>query len=204
MPEDLAANQDQDERAPDSGHAASAADAVRARLAARQDEAADAYTAITAADAALRPLAQRRVAAEQLLRHAAARHHAASRAAAAHARARPGPLAQLRSRLRARSAWRARDAGLQAALTQTQPPLAEARQALSLARDAFAAQVRERAEAVTALRRLTAECAAAREELLAGRKQAAPSGETGPGGPGEAGDAGARRADAGCDNGSRA
>jgi chromosome segregation ATPase len=138
---------------------------ARARLAALQDCAADAYAAITAADAALRALAGRRVAAERELRHAVTRHHAVSRAAAAHARVRPGPLAQLATRFRAGREWRERRAALDAALHETQRPLATARRAVSQVKGEFAAQVHTRAEAVTALRRLTAECASVLEEL---------------------------------------
>jgi hypothetical protein len=144
---------------------------ARTRLAAQrtlrtlQDSAADVYSAITAADAALRALAERRVAAERELRHAVARHQAASRASAAHARTRPGPLAQLTTRFRAGREWHARRAALDAVLHEAQRPLAGARRTLSQVKGEFAAQVQARAEAVTALRNLTAECAAALEEL---------------------------------------
>jgi hypothetical protein len=130
-----------------------------------QDSAADAYAAITAADAVLRAIAERRVAAERELRHAVARHHAASRASAAHAGARPGPFAQLATRFRAGREWRERRAALDAARHEAERPLAAARRMLSQVKGEFAAQVHARAEAVTALRRLTAECAAALEEL---------------------------------------
>lgn len=140
---------------------------ARARLAALQDSAADAYAAIAAADDALRALAERRVAAERDLRHAIARHHAASRAAAAHARVRPGPFAQLATGFRAGREWRERRAALEAALHEAQRPLATARRALFHVKGEFAAQVHARAEAVTALRRLTAGCAAALAEIAA-------------------------------------
>jgi hypothetical protein len=144
-----------------------AAEAPRARLAALQRDAADAYTAISAAEAALGDVAARRVAAERVLRHAAAVRQAAARAAAAHARTRPGLLASLVSGLRARPRWRRRQAALDAAVTEADRPLADARRALAPVGDEFAAQVRARGDAAAALRRLTAECAAARAELAA-------------------------------------
>ena len=92
------------------------------RLAALQDRAADAYAAVTAADAELRALAGLRVAAERVLRRA-----------------------------------------LLAAGTE-RAALDDARRAAARLRDEFAARLAARAEAVTALRRLTADCAAARAE----------------------------------------
>ncbi len=74
---------------------ATAAGQARVRLAALRDEAAAAYDAIIAADADLRVLAARRVAAERVLRHDAARGEAAARALSAHDRARPGPVTRL-------------------------------------------------------------------------------------------------------------
>jgi chromosome segregation ATPase len=140
---------------------------TRARLTALQDAAAAAYDEITAADAALRALARRRVSAERAARHAAAVRQDAVRAAAAGARDRPGLLAEVASGFRARSRWRSRRAGLDAAVSAAQPPLDAARRSLSEVRDEFAAQVQARAEAVTVLRRLTAQCAAARAQLAA-------------------------------------
>lgn len=95
---------------------------ARSRLAALQDRAADAYAAVTAADAELRVLASRRVAAERVLR---------------------------RALLAADAADAVRDASRVA----------------SRARDEFAAGLAARAEAVSALRRLTADCAAARAQV---------------------------------------
>jgi hypothetical protein len=165
MPENLAAQRD---------GTGDAADSARVRLASLQVDAEQAYAAITAADAALRVLAERRVAAERVARHAAARHAAAARAAGTCARARPGLLAQLASRLRARARWRAEVATRQAALAGTQLPLAGARRALAQARDEFTAQVQARAGAVTELRRLTAECAEVQQELVACGEHAVP------------------------------
>jgi chromosome segregation ATPase len=144
-----------------------AARAARGRLAALQDSAAGAYAAITAAEAALRAAASRLVAAEQTVRRAAAVRAAARRAAEAHARSRPGLLSELSSGLRARSRWRRERALLAAAVADAARPLADARQALSQARAEFADHLGARGEAAAALRRLTAECAAARTELTA-------------------------------------
>jgi chromosome segregation ATPase len=141
--------------------------ALQARLTALQDCAAAAYDEITAADAALQALARRRVTAERAARHAAAVRSGAARAVAACEQDRPRLLAELASGLRARSRWRSRQTELDAALNAAQPPLAAARRALSEVRDEFADQVQARAEAVTALRRLTAQCAAARAQLAA-------------------------------------
>jgi hypothetical protein len=149
------------------GRYGDAARAARVRLADLQDSAAGAYAAITAADAALRAEAGRRVAAERAVRQAAAVRAAAARAAQAHARTRPGPLTQLASGLRARPRWQRRQAVLDNAVAEADRPLADARRVLSAVRDEFASQVRARGEAAAALRRLTAECAAARAELTA-------------------------------------
>jgi hypothetical protein len=138
-----------------------------ALLAGLQHSAADAYAAITAADEALRVLAGQRVAAERALRLAAGRHQAAARAAAAHARSRPGLLAQLATRLRAGREWRRQRAALETALAAAGRQLAAARQALSEAKDEFAARLAGRTAAAATLRRLTAECAAARGRIAA-------------------------------------
>ena len=113
---------------PDGGESA---DAARVRLAGLQHGAAEAYAAITAADAALQVLAGHRVAAERALRLAAARHQAASRAAAVHARARPGPFARLATRFRAEREWRRQRPALESALADAERQLTAARQALS-------------------------------------------------------------------------
>ena len=150
----------------DTGGAGSA-DAARALLAGLQRGAAEAYVAITAADDALRVAARHRVTAERGLRLAAARHAAAARAVGAHARARPGPFTQLASSFRAGRQWSQRQPGLEAALTAAERQLAMARQALSAAKDDFTARVARRAAAAATLRRLTAECAAARAQIAA-------------------------------------
>jgi hypothetical protein len=151
--------------AEDGKHADREVDAARTRLALLRLSAAEAYAAITGADADLRALAVCRVAAEGILRHAVARHHAASRAVTAHQRARPGPLLQLVTWFRAGREWRVRQAALVAAAADAELPLADARRGLSQVKAEFATQVHVRAEAVTELRRLTAECAATREEI---------------------------------------
>jgi hypothetical protein len=146
---------------------ADGADAARARLPELQRSAAEAYAAIKVADDRLRVLAMHRVSAERALRLAAERHHAASRAAAAHARARPGPLAQLATRFRARSAWRQEQPALEAALAGTDRQLAAARLALSEAKDDFTDGISARAGAAATLRRLAAECAAVLSQVAA-------------------------------------
>jgi glutamine synthetase adenylyltransferase len=129
-----------------------------ARLAELRRDANAAYVAISAADAALESLAGQRVAGERVLRGALARYQAASRALAAHARAKPGRVAQLRSGFRAGREWLARQTDLNAAVREANGPLTAARRTVSGVKSEFAAQVRVRAEAATALRRLTAEC----------------------------------------------
>jgi hypothetical protein len=154
-----------DAGADDGNHADREAGAARTRLAVLQGRAAEAYAAITAADAELRDLAACRVAAEGMLRDAAARHHEASRAVTAHQRARPGPLAQLVTWFRAGRKWRERQAALTAAVADTELPLTAMRRVLSQVKAEFATQVQARAEPVNELRRLTAECAATRKEI---------------------------------------
>ena len=154
--------------AEDEKHADRDADTARARLALLQDRAAAAYAAITAADAVLRVLAEHRVAAEGVLRHAATGHQAASRAVTGHQRAKPGPLAQLATWFRAGREWRERQAALAAA---AELPLAGPRRTLSQVKAEFAVQLNARAEAVAELRRLTAECAAVLAELPRDRGQ---------------------------------
>jgi hypothetical protein len=151
------------------GTADGGASAELTRLAALRRDAAAAYATISAADAALHALAGRRVAAERVLRGALARHQAASRALAAHARAKPGRLAQLLTGFRAGREWFARQADLNAALREASGPLTAARRTVSGVKREFAAQVHARAKAVTALRRLTADCVTVLEEVgLAG------------------------------------
>jgi hypothetical protein len=152
-------------RPPRDAGAAGRADAARALLAGLQQGAAEAYAAIAAADAALRVAARHRVDSERALRFAAGRHAAASRAVTAHARSRPGPFAQLATGFRAGREWRQRQPALEAALAGAERQLSGARQALSAAKDDFTARVAGRAAAAATLRRLTAECAAARAEI---------------------------------------
>jgi hypothetical protein len=140
---------------------------ARARLAALQEGAGVVYEAITSVDAGLRLLAGRRVAAERVLRHDAARFEAASRALAAHDRDRPSLGRLLATRYRARDEWRSGRAPLTTALGQVNQDLAVSRAAVTQAKAAFAAQVAVRAEAVSELRRLTAECAALTAEIAA-------------------------------------
>ena len=142
--------------------------AALARLAGLRRDAADAYAAISAADTALEALARQRVAGERVLRQAWSRHQAASRALAAHERAKPGLPAQLRSGFRAGRTWLTRRADLDVALREAVAPLTSARRAVSAVKREFAAQVHARAEAVRALRGLTAECVAVLEEAGGG------------------------------------
>jgi len=142
-------------------------DAAGARLASLRASAACAYEAIVAADEALGVLAGRRVAAERVLRDVAMLHGVAARAAAAHARARPGAVALVASRLRAGREWRERRAILAQALADAERLLADTQQALGDVKQEFTGRLTARADAVTELRRLTVECAAARDELAA-------------------------------------
>jgi len=147
-------------------------EAAAARLASLRASAAGAYDAIVAADDALAVLAGHRVAAERVLRHVAMLHGLAARAAQAHEQARPGPAALLASRLRAGRQWRERRAILAAALADAEQLLADTRQALADVKQQFTARLRSRAEAAAELRRLTGECAAARDELAAAEEEA--------------------------------
>lgn len=139
--------------------------AALTRLAALRREAAAAYAAISAADAALESLAGQRAVGERGLRDALAGYQVVSRALAAHARAKPGPLAQLLTGFRAGREWLARHSDLNVALREATEPLAAAQREVSRVKHEFAAQVQARAEAVTALRRLTAECVAVLDEI---------------------------------------
>jgi hypothetical protein len=147
-------------------------DAASGRLASLRASAAGAYDAIVAADEALAVLAGRRVDAERVLRHVAMLHGVAARAAQAHQLARPGAAALLASRLRAGREWRERRAILAAALADAEQLLADTRQAVADAKQEFNARLRSRAEAVAELRRLSAECAAARDEQDAATEEA--------------------------------
>ncbi len=142
-------------------------DEARARLADLQLCAAEAYAEISLADDALRALARRRMTAERDLRLAAVRHHAAERAVAAHARARPGPVAQLVTRFRARTQWRQARTPLDAALADAERQLQAARRVVSAVKRDFTARLAVRATAAARLRRLTAECGAALARIAA-------------------------------------
>ena len=142
-----------------------AASAAVSRLATLRRDAAAAYATISDADAALQALAGQRVAGERVLRHALARHQAASRALAAHARSKPGRLAHLLTGFRAGREWLARQADLNAVVREATGPLTAARRTVSGVKREFAAQVHVRAEAVAALRRLTAECVTVLAEI---------------------------------------
>lgn len=151
--------------APQHGTAGLGASAALTRLAALQQDAATVYAAISAANATLESLASQRADAERVLRAAWSHHHAATRALAAHAQAKPGPLAQLLTGFRARREWLARQTELNIAQREAAGPLISARRMVSGIKREFAAQVDARAAAVTALRRLTAECVAVVEEI---------------------------------------
>src|SRR6266702_2539022 len=131
--------------AEDGKHADREGDAARTRRALLRGSAAEAHAAITAADADLRALAACRVAAEGILRQAAARHHAAARAVTAHQRPRPGPLVQLVTWFRAGREWRERQAALVAAVADAELPLAAARRTVSRVMAEFAGQANARA-----------------------------------------------------------
>jgi chromosome segregation ATPase len=174
-----ATRDDDDELAACAGHhrharRAGSADEARARLADLRHSAAGAYAEITAADDALRVIARRRVTTEQDLRLAAGRHHAAEHAVAAHAQARPGPVAQLATRYRARTQWRQARPALDAALADAERQLRTARQALSEVKHDFMARLAVRAAAAAKLRRLTAACAAARSQIAAAEGNSRP------------------------------
>jgi hypothetical protein len=141
------------------------------RLSALRREAATAYASIAAVEDALRTLAGQRVAAERSLRAAARRRAAAAQALEAHARAKPGLRAQLSSRFGAGPAWRARQGELEAALRDRAAPADTAQRALEQARAQFTAAVRAQAEGAAVLRRLTAECAEAQEEIARARQR---------------------------------
>jgi hypothetical protein len=167
LPGEAARGTDTDDEAAATGEAGGErpGDGARARLAALQDEAGVVYEAITVADAGLRLLAGRRVAAERVLRHDASRYEAASRALAAHDRARPTLGRLLATRYRAQDEWQAGRAPLTAALGQVNQDLSVSWAAVTEAKEAFAARVAVRSEAVTELRRLTAACAAVTAEI---------------------------------------
>ncbi|HXT90470.1 MAG TPA: AAA domain-containing protein, partial [Trebonia sp.] len=142
-----------------------------ARLPVLRHDAGTAYDAITAADDALRALASRRVTAERTLRAAWSRYGTVVNARDAHARAKPGLPALLTARFDARREWQARRAVLDDALRECAMPVDAAQRAVTDLQERFAATVRARAEAVAALRRLTGECAVAREAVTRARER---------------------------------
>jgi hypothetical protein len=141
------------------------------RLAGLRQDAADVYAAITVVEDTLRTLAGQRVAAERSLRAVCHRRGAAGKALEAHARAKPGLRAQLSTRFGAGREWRARQAGLEAALGDRAAPVDAAQRELAQVQAQFAAVVRARAEAAATLRRLTAECAEAQEGIARARQR---------------------------------
>ena len=138
---------------------------ARARLTDLRRDAATAYAAITATEDTLRTLAGQRVAAERSLRAAWHRCQAAARALDAHARAKPGLRASRPAWLGGGREWRAGQGELGAALRDCEATVSTAQRAVAEARAGFAAAVQARAEPAAALRRLTAECAAAQEVI---------------------------------------
>jgi hypothetical protein len=136
----------------------SPAGAAAARLFGLRREAAAAFDAIRAADATLRALADRRVAAERSLTAAWLRHRTVASALEAHAQAKPGVRALLATGFAARREWRSRQTLLADAARELVVPVDTARQARTTAQADFAAALQVRAEAVAALRRLTTEC----------------------------------------------
>lgn len=131
------------------------------RLAGLRQQAAAAYDAIMAADGALRALAGRRVEAERSLRAAWHRYRTAARALEAHAKAKPGLRALAATGFASRRAWRGRRTLLAGAVRDHVVAVEAARRAVAAVQAEFIATVQARAVEVAALRRLTAECAAA-------------------------------------------
>ena len=145
----------------------------------------DGYASISGAEDTLGALAGQRVDAERSLRAACHRHQAAAKALDAHARAKPGLRASLSTRFGARQEWRAtaRRARCRA------PRPRRVRQHRSAGDHGSPGPVRRggsrtRAESAAALRRLTAECAAAQEVIARGRQRWGEHFPEGPGFPG--------------------
>jgi chromosome segregation ATPase len=141
------------------------------RLTGLRQDAAAVYASITAVEDTLRTLAGQRVTAERSLRAVWHRYGAAVKALEAHARAKPGLRAQLSSRFDAGREWRARQAKLEAALRDRAVPVDAAQRELAQVQAQFAAAVHAQAEAAAMLRRLTAECAEAQEEIARARQR---------------------------------
>jgi mycofactocin system creatininase family protein len=142
------------------------------RLADLRQQAGAVYDAIAAADSALRALAGRRVAAERSLRVAWGRYRLAARALEAHAQAKPGPRALAATGFAAGREWRGRRELLAGAVRDHLASVEAARRAVAAVQAEFAATMQARAVEVAALRRLTAECAAALAATAGERDQA--------------------------------
>ncbi len=144
---------------------------AQARLAGLRQDAAMAYASISGAEDTLVALAGQRVAAERSLRAACHRYQAAAKDLDAHARAKPGLRASLSTRFGARQEWRARQGVLDSALRDHAALVSTAQLEITEVQARFAAAVRARAESADALRRLTAECAAAQAVIARGRQR---------------------------------
>jgi hypothetical protein len=141
------------------------------RLPALRRDAATAYDAVSAAEDRLRTLADQRVSAERTLRDAWHRYGTVLQAQDAHTRAKPGLPALLATRFGARREWLARQASLEQTRGDHAAVTDSAQWALTQIQAEFAAAVRERTAAAAALRRLSAECAVAREAASQGRRR---------------------------------
>lgn len=143
------------------------------RLTGLRQDAAAVYASITAVEDTLRTLAGQRVSAERSLRAALHRHGAAVKDLEAHARAKPrlrAQLSQLSSRFGTVREWRARQDELEAALRDRAVPVDAAQRELAQVQAQFAEAVYTRQDAAATLRRLTAECAEAQEEIARARQ----------------------------------
>jgi hypothetical protein len=141
------------------------------RLTGLRQDAAAVYASITAAEDTLRTLAGQRVSAERSLRAALHRHGAAVKDLEAHARAKPRLRVQLSSRFGAGREWHARQDELEAALRDRAVPVDAAQRELAQVQAQFAEAVHARQDAAATLRRLTAECAEAQEEIARARQR---------------------------------
>jgi chromosome segregation ATPase len=153
------------------------------RLTGLRQDAASAYASITAMEDTLRTLAGQRVTAERSLRAVWHRYGTVRKALEAHARAKPGLRAQLSTWFGAGREWRARQAELQAVLRDRAVPVDAAQRELAQVQAQFAEAVRARAEAAATLRRLTAECAEAQEEIARAHQHLRKETATGTAGP---------------------
>ena len=159
---------------------------AQVRLPGLRQDAAMAYASISGAEDTLGALAGQRVDAERSLRAACHRYQAAAKDLDAHARAKPALRASLSTRFGARQEWRARQGELDTALRDRAAFVSTAQLEITEVQARFAAAVRARAQSAAALRRLTAECAAAQAMIARGRQRWGEHFPEGPGFPGAA------------------